>query len=75
MEHQLSPAEWERVWRLLEYPPAPNDNLKALMQGLPAPITTPPHKYIADIVSGIGFCTVCYSDNEQDGNHIGVKYD
>jgi hypothetical protein len=30
----------------------------------------PKHKYIADTTSGIGFCTVCYSDDEHDGNHI-----
>jgi hypothetical protein len=29
-----------------------------------------PHKYKKNTTSGIGFCDICYSDNEDDGNHI-----
>lgn len=32
--------------------------------------TVDAHRYEPDMTAGIGFCTVCLSDFENDGNHI-----
>ena len=44
--------------------------LLALLQSKNSPLTCPPHQYIPETTAGIGFCSVCYSDNRNDGNHL-----
>ena len=46
------------------------DNLRRLIHGEPCRLL-PKHKYAAETGSGIGFCTLCYSDDMNDGNHVG----
>lgn len=67
---KLNKEDLNVLLELLQNPPEPNENLKALMQGKPLPITTPSHVYKENTTSGIGFCEICYSDNANDGNHI-----
>lgn len=39
---------------------------------IPISLFTPiyPHQYIGEETAGIGFCTVCFSDNMYDGKHF-----
>ena len=49
---------------------APPENLVRLFQGLPPLYDGPKHKYEAEQGCGIGFCTVCFSDDKNDGQHF-----
>lgn len=47
------------------------ENLRRLLQGEP-PLSLPKHEYVKEVGCGIGFCTVCGSDDLNDGNHTGL---
>jgi len=66
----LSEADMKFLLEQCAKPPAPTPALIALMQGKKLHPTCPPHKYIPNTASGIGFCSVCYSDDMTDKNHI-----
>ena len=66
----LSKIDYDFFLEQINNPPAPSPALIALMQGKKLPTIYSRHKYIPETSSGIGFCSVCHSDNINDGNHI-----
>ena len=66
----LTQKDMDALLDALENPPAPNPKLVALMTGKKYQEDWVKHKYEPNLNSGIGFCNVCLSDDENDGNHI-----
>ena len=66
----LPSKDMEIFLNALKNPPEPNEKLKALLHGERIPNNAKPHKFISETTSGIGFCSICYSDDINDGCHI-----
>jgi hypothetical protein len=68
-EIYLSPEDMQLFLDTLDRPPEPNKKLKALMHNEKYTPDCPPHKYIKNTTSGIGFCEICYDDNINSDIH------
>ena len=66
----LCQEDYDYFLSILNNPPESTPALLALLQSKNSPLTCPPHQYIPETTAGIGFCSVCYSDNRNDGNHL-----
>jgi hypothetical protein len=66
----LSKIDQEYLHSVLENSPEPSPALVALLSGKKLLSKIPVHKYKKEKTCGIGFCSICYSDDIHDGNHI-----